>query len=160
MLSKRHSFSSERLSYRGIEGGDAELIVSWRSEPGNARNFFGEPPTLESHLEWFRGYLSDESRYDFMILDPGGRRVGTVSLTGIGGRSCEVGYMIGDRSARGRGYATEAVRAAARLAFGELGVARVRARIRAGNEASERVAAGAGFRELEHVWELEAPSHE
>lgn len=157
MLSKHYAFSSERLSYRGIAEADAKLIVSWRSEPDNARNFFGTPPTLESHLEWFRRYLADASRYDFMIFDPDGARIGTVSLSGINGESCEVGYMIGDKSARGRGYATEAVRAATQLAFDELGIRCVDARIKVGNTASERVAAGGGFREYEHVWRLEAP---
>lgn len=157
MLSKCHAFSSERLSYRGIEALDAELIVAWRSDPDNARYFFGAPPTLESHLEWFRSYLDDPTRYDFMILDPNGTRVGTVSLSGIDGESCEVGYMIGDGSARGKGYATEAVRAVTRLAFDELGIRHVDARIRVGNVASEKVASGGGFREHEHIWRLDAP---
>ncbi len=152
MLSKTSTFSSERLSYRGIEEGDAGLIVSWRSDPGNARNFFGEPPTLESHLEWFGRYLEDPTRYDFMVLGPDGRRIGTVTLSRISGGSCEVGYMIGDGSARRCGYATEAVRAVTRLAFEELGVERVEARIRPGNVASERVAGRAGFLEEERVW--------
>lgn len=159
MLSKCHTFSSERLSYRGIEAQDAELIVAWRSDPDNARYFFGEPPTLESHLEWFRGYLADPTRYDFIILGPNGARVGTVSLSGIDGKSCEIGYMIGDGSARGKGYAAEAVRAAVRLAFEELGVERVYARIRPGNTASERVVERVGFHELERVWGLERHSH-
>lgn len=159
MLSKRHAFSSERLSYRGIEARDAGLIVAWRSDPDNARQFFGAPPTLESHLEWFHGYLGDPTRYDFMILAPDGVRIGTVSLSGIDGDSCEVGYMIGDGSVRGKGYATEAVRAVTRLAFEELGVGLVSARIRTGNVASERVAAGAGFCDCEHVWRFEGTSY-
>lgn len=157
-VDKGASFSSERLSFRGISRDDAGLIVSWRSDPENLASFFDRrPPTLESHLAWFEGYLEDPSRIDFMISDDDGRRVGTVALSAIGGGSCEVGYLIGDRSARGRGYASEAVRAACRYAFDVLGLDRVDARIRPGNAASERVASGAGLIEHEHVWRLERP---
>ncbi|MCF6414153.1 GNAT family N-acetyltransferase [Collinsella tanakaei] len=157
-VDKNASFSSERLSYRGISRGDAGLIVSWRSDPENLACFFDtHPPTLESHLAWFEGYLGDPSRLDLMIIDGEGRGIGTVTLSAIGGGSCEVGYLIGDRSARGRGYASEAVRAACRYAFDVLGVERVDARIKPGNAASERAAAGGGFVEHEHVWRLERP---
>ena len=155
-VDKRASFASERLFFRGIARDDAELIVSWRSDPENLANFFDQrPPTMESHLAWFERYLRDPSRLDLIILDGEGRRIGTVTLSAIGEGSCEVGYLIGDRSARGQGYATEAVRAACRYAFDVLGVERVDARIRPGNAASERVAAAAGFEELERVFGLE-----
>lgn len=155
MLSKTSSFSSERLSYRGIERGDAGLIVAWRSDPENAACFFGDAPTLESHLRWFEGYLLDASRHDFMIFDPEGNPIGTVSLSDDGDGSCEVGYMIGERSARGHGYAAEAVRAACRVASEHIGARRVVARIKPGNVASERVAAAAGLRDRGRVWCVE-----
>lgn len=157
-VDKGASFASERLSYRGISRGDADLIVSWRSDPENLANFFDtRPPTLESHLAWFEGYLEDPSRLDLMIIDGEGRRIGTVTLSGIGGGSCEVGYLVGERAARGKGYAAEAVRAACRYAFGVLGLDRVDARIKPGNLASERVAAAAGLEERERVFSLERP---
>lgn len=157
-VDKSASFASERLAYRGIAREDAGLIVSWRSDPENLANFFDtRPPTLESHLAWFEEYLKNPSRLDLMILDGEGRRIGTVTLSAIGEVSCEVGYLVGDRSARGKGYATEAVRAACRYAFDVLGVERVDARIRPDNAASERVAAGGGFVEHEHVWRCERP---
>lgn len=155
-VDKGASFSSERLRFRGIAREDAELIVSWRSDPENLVNFFNtRPPTLESHLAWFEGYLKDPSRLDLMILDDEGRRIGTVTLSAIGSGSCEVGYLVGDRAARGKGYAAEAVRAACRYAFDALGLDRVDARIKPGNLASERVAAAVGFEERERVYSLE-----
>lgn len=157
-VDKRASFVSERLSFRGIARDDAELIVSWRSDPENLANFFDtRPPTLESHLAWFEEYLNDPSRLDLMILDGEERCIGTVTLSAIGEVSCEVGYLVGDRLARGKGYAAEAVRAACRYAFDVIGVERVDARIKPGNVASEHVAAAGGFVEHEHVWRLEEP---
>jgi RimJ/RimL family protein N-acetyltransferase len=55
----------------------------------------------------------------------------------------ETGYWLGP-AARGRGYATEAVRAVARHAFG-LGLTRIELLAAVGNVASQRVAERAGF---------------
>ncbi len=57
----------------------------------------------------------------------------------------EIGYLIG-RPYRGRGYATEAVGALVRVAFGPLGLHRVEARVFPGNSRSERVLRKQGFR--------------
>lgn len=157
MLAKDHAFSSERLTYRGISESDALLIVGWRSDPENYRWFRRQSPvTLAQHLSWFRRYLDDPTRYDFIVLDPDGAPVGTAGLSAIHGGSCEVNYMIGEESARGRGYATEAVRAMCSLAFAELGVSRVEARILSDNEASLRTAMAAGLTETERVFAIEA----
>lgn len=156
IVDKSASFTSERLIYRGIAWKDADAIVSWRNEPDNLANFFDQRPlTLESHLAWFEKYLDDPSRIDFMISDGAGKQIGTVTLSSIESGSCEVGYLIGDKSARGKGYATEAVRAACHYAFEELGLCCVDARIKPDNTLSERVAAKVGFDEREHVWRLE-----
>lgn len=152
-LSKDYAFESERLRFRGIELGDAETIVSWRSDPENYRNFLDPRPiTVGEHLAWFARYLGDPARYDFLIADKGGNAVGTCGLSEVDDDSCEISYMIGDPAARGRGYATEAVRALTEVAFRELGVKHVDARILPHNEASMRVATGGGFSEHERVF--------
>lgn len=156
MISKDHRFSSERLSYRGISEADTPLIVAWRSDPENYRWFFSQTPvTLEGHLAWYRRYLEDPTRFDFMVLDGGGTPIGTAGLSGVGSAVCEVSYMVGERSARGRGYATEMVRSMCGLAFDSLGATRVEARILPGNEASVRTALSAGLAETELVYAIE-----
>ena len=157
MLSKDYTFASERLSYRGINEDDTELIVAWRNDSDNARNFFSKPPTLESHRNWFKQYLNDSNRYDFMIIDSDGEPIGTINLTDITKDSCDIGYMIGERTARKKGYATEAVRAISKVAFDVFGVKQVRASIKPENIASEKVVAGGGFRKHKHVWVIDAP---
>lgn len=157
-LVKDYAFSSERLEYRGIERGDADLIVGWRSDPSNYKNFFSaRPVTLEGHIAWFERYLGDPSRYDFMILEEG-RPIGTCGLSSIADGACEASYMIGDVCARGKGYAVEALRAVSDVAFRELGVGSVRARILPGNEASIRVAERAGMGLAELVYSIAGPA--
>ena len=152
-LAKDYSFESERLRFRGIEERDAEAIVAWRSDPANYRNFLDPRPiTLESHLAWFSRYLGDPTRFDFLVEDREGNAVGTCGLSNINGDACEISYMVGAVEARGRGYATEAVRALSEVAFRELDVKHVDARVLAHNEASMRVAAGGGFSEHERIF--------
>lgn len=152
-MDKCSTFASERLRYRGIGREDAEQIVAWRSRPENYRAFFNQRAiTVREHIEWFERYLENPSRFDFMILDDGGKPIGTVGLSNIDDDSCEISYMIGDEDALGRGYAKEAVKSFTRIAFEELGVVNVYARILAGNEASMKVVKGSGFDEYERVY--------
>lgn len=157
-LSKSYEFSSERLFFRGIAADDAEDIVRWRSNPDNYRFFFNACPiTMEEHLAWFEDYIDDDSRFDFIVLDADGNSVGTVGLSHIDNRNhtCEISYMIGDESARGKGYAAEAVRSLTRVAFNELPVDTMVARILPGNVASMRVAESAGYVNVERVYRID-----
>ncbi|MBF4617552.1 GNAT family N-acetyltransferase [Clavibacter sp. VKM Ac-2873] len=81
------------------------------------------------------------------ILDDEGSVAGRLNLNGIvrgAFESCSAGYWLAaDRT--GRGLATEAVRAAVALAFGDLGLHRVEAGTLLGNRASQAVLARAGF---------------
>ncbi|MCI8469274.1 MAG: GNAT family N-acetyltransferase [Eggerthellaceae bacterium] len=159
MIAKDHVFASERLRYRGIARSDADRIVAWRSRPENYRTFFNARPiTLPEHLRWYETYLHDDTRIDFMIIDAEGNPIGTAGLSNINGKSCEVSYMIGDESSRGKGFAKEALRAMCELAFDEMGVEEVVARVLPSNHASMGVARGAGFLEAERVFRLESSS--
>ena len=158
-LTKDYRFESARLRFRGVEERDAADIVRWRSDPANYRNFLdAHPITLEEHLAWFARYLGDPTRYDFVMEDASGKAIGTCGLSGISGEGCEASYMVGDVSARGKGYATEALRAITGVAFRELDVTHVDARVLAHNEASSKVALGGGFSEHERVYRIERPA--
>ena len=158
-MRKDSSYRSERLRFRGLSACDAELVVSWRSDPSNYANFFNAHPiSMEEHMRWFNRYLEDETRYDFMVFDEEGNPIGTVGLSNITCYSCEISYMIGNRGSRGKGYATEAVEAMSRIAFAELGVSEVLARVLSHNEASAKVVLRAGYEDFEHVYRLGRPS--
>lgn len=89
------------------------------------------------------------------VADPATDRcLGAMALTGLepGGTQAEVGYWTHPK-ARGRGVSTAALRLALRHALspedsGGMGLRRVFLRAAAGNPASQRVAAGAGMREV------------
>ena len=89
-------------------------------------------------------------RYEFGIWERnGGALVGRISLGGISRGALQnayLGYGI-DIDHGGRGYATEAVRLAVRVAFDDLKLHRVQAAVVPENFASARVLVKVGFRE-------------
>jgi RimJ/RimL family protein N-acetyltransferase len=99
-------------------------------------------PYSEEHA---REFLASTEEFAFAVLD---RATGEL-LGGIGARAAEpaiveIGYWV-KAAARGRGVATRALVLVARLAFAELGAARVQLRTEPDNVASQRVAEKAGF---------------
>jgi ribosomal-protein-alanine N-acetyltransferase len=89
-------------------------------------------------------------RFEFGIFERhGGKLVGRISLGGISRGALQnayLGYGI-DVNHSGRGYATQAVQLAVRIAFDDLGLHRVQAAVVPENLASARVLEKAGFRE-------------
>lgn len=89
-------------------------------------------------------------RYEFGIWQRNnGALVGRISLGGISRGALQnayLGYGI-DIDHGGRGYATQAVRLAVRVAFDDLKLHRVQAAVVPENSASARVLAKVGFRE-------------
>ena len=152
-MDKDMTFKSERLFFRGLAEDDAEDVVAWRSDPENYRYFLSSRAiSVGEHREWFQRYLGMGNRFDFVIVDSDGEKVGTCGLSNIDEESCEISYMIGAKSKRGLGYAKEAVDRLTRLAFEKLGVKCVEARVIAGNTASMAVLTGVGYSECERVF--------
>lgn len=154
-IDKDAMFASERLSYRGICEQDAALICQWRSDPENYQWFFdAQPLSIKEHLSWFSSYLEDDDRLDLMIFDEHGVPIGTGGLSNVRDGICDISYMIGNKGARKKGYATEAIRAISDFAFAQLGVREIRARILPQNEASINAIRRGGFGESVRVFKL------
>ena len=130
---------------------DEPGVVAAYRDPESARWFGGPQPYTQAHAaqyvrdhvptEWARGVEAI-----FAVVDPDDAYVGSIDLRvsptdpAVG----EVGYVIAPQ-ARGRGYATAALRAISRWGFDALGLARIEWRAEVGNDASRRVAEKAGF---------------
>jgi [ribosomal protein S5]-alanine N-acetyltransferase len=140
---------------RRLEVADAEDLLEMllrdrafldRWEPTRPDGFY----TLERHQKRLELLQGDETFADFGIFRAAGDElVGRIQLSGISRGPFEnayLGYFVSERH-NGRGYATEAVRQAVEVAFGELGLHRVQAAVMPRNLASVRVLEKAGFRE-------------
>jgi len=131
--------------------GDLTAIAVANQDPQIVRWFGVAQPYTEADArryveqdaprEWARG-----AEAIFVIADAADAYAGAVDLRisttdpAVG----EVGFLVAPQ-ARGRGYATAAVRALAEWGFTELGLIRVQWRAEVGNDASRRVAEKAGF---------------
>ena len=121
-----------------------EFLRPW--EPTRDESFY----TLEAALAAIEVQQADGEAgrgYAFGIFDAGGL-VGYVNLNAVVRgvfQNAYLGYAVAEQ-ANGRGYATDAVCAAVRIAFEELGLHRVQAAVMPRNAGSIRVLEKAGFR--------------
>ena len=142
---------SERLDLREYGVSDAGLVREVLAAQPEAL-----PPGAPSDPGDVAGWLADgvhQPRREgtgvhLMMLDrAAGRIVGSISLFHADWevRSAEIGYGVREDE-RGKGYASEALRAVARWALTEGGVQRAWLTANTDNTASVRVAEKAGFR--------------
>jgi RimJ/RimL family protein N-acetyltransferase len=143
--------TTERLVLRPFGRRDAPLVQRYAGERAIAATTLNIPhPYLDGMAEsWIATHSaawSERRLATFAIATGTEPLVGAVALEIVEAhRRAELGYWIAIPF-WGRGYATEAARAAVRFAFGELDLERVCAFYLAGNPASGRVLAKVGFR--------------
>ncbi len=120
---------------------DLELI-------GNLSQTAAFPFTVEDELEWFESMRKnkDVSMFAIRRIDTGAL-IGTTSLFDVNWRirKCLFGIAIGDKSAWGQGYGTDATRLALRYAFMELNLNRVQLHVYSFNDRARRAYEKAGF---------------
>jgi len=142
-----------RVSLTDFTPADAVLVQRW----------FNTPQALEGLVEYRDSFDEQDAReWVERALRPGGRDrkwaitvadrpspVGFTALYGLGGQAApELGILIGEPDAWGRGVGTEAQRLTIERAFGEFGAHRVVELILADNGRARHVVERLGF-ELE-----------
>lgn len=103
---------TKRLYLRNISYKDAEIIVSWRSDPDVYR-FFLNPHviSIEDHLKWYKNnYLMDNNRCDWIAYDKENDPVGIFGIRKDldDDNEAEISYILAPNK-RGQGYAKEAI---------------------------------------------------
>lgn len=138
------------LLLRQSTPGDVPAVRAVYSEPG-IRKWMGWDDELPDDDEARRNIERADRSWEegtwavFRIVDAETDEVvGGVNLRFAEHDIAEVSFFLA-RVARGRGFATRAVRLVARWAFEELGIERLELRAHPDNEASMRVAERAGF---------------
>jgi RimJ/RimL family protein N-acetyltransferase len=109
------------------------------------------PQTDQSEEAWFDAVSTDQDAASFTIYErETGKPVGNLGLIGIRrpDRSAELGIAIGDRSAHGKGYGTEATILALDYGFTLLGLHRIWLECVEFNHAALRVYERVGFTEV------------
>lgn len=138
---------TERLLLQEITEKDTEQIVQWRAEPDVYRFFrFPHAITEEEHLKWFHKiYLPDKNQISFMLIEKkSNKQIGVVGVKRIGSDSAEASYLL-DKTAQGKGYASEAVQRITEFLKEYWGCKKVIAEIHKGNHASIKMIQKLGF---------------
>lgn len=146
------AIETARLRLRPLLEADIPAHYAVFSDPDVARYWSREPWTdiaqAEESMKSILAAQADgsEARFGIELLSTG-ELIGNVGLHHFFGasRRCEIGYALGSRH-WGRGYATEALRAAIRHGFEALDLNRIEADIDPRNAASARVLEKLGFR--------------
>lgn len=146
------TLATERLILGPFETTDLDALHRWENDAEilamSDDDLDGQ--TLEqtkSMLARWTGPTNDDVVRFAIRLAETRRFIGFVNLARIErahGR-CKMGYVVGEKTLWGRGYATEAVRAVVDHAFGPLGLRRIEAGAYATNPASIRVLEKNGF---------------
>lgn len=145
--SESMGFATERLFLREITEEDTERLVRWRADP-KVYCFFRLPHALtkEEHLKWFREiYLVDDRQISFIVIEKKSQeKIGIVGIKRVESDCAEVSYLL-DKTAQGKGYATEAVQKLIEFSTDYWNCTRVVAEIHRKNHASIRMIQKLGF---------------
>lgn len=123
--------------------------LEWINDPEITLHLAGNLPVSRESLERYYQASQPPAAVMFAICrSEDDRYVGNIRISEIDwvSRHATYGWLIGDRTAHGRGYGTEALRLMLRYAFRELGLHRIYTTIWVDNIASLRANEKVGFR--------------
>jgi RimJ/RimL family protein N-acetyltransferase len=138
------------------------LMTRWMNDLGAQQRLgfaMPGPFTIEAEEQWYDGVARSNEQVTFLIRERAtGAPIGTTGLHGINqrNRSATFGIMIGDPSARGKGYGTEATSLILDFAFSVADLHSIDLTVAEFNLAGQRAYARAGFKECgrfrERIW--------
>jgi RimJ/RimL family protein N-acetyltransferase len=158
MLAPDYPVTTDRLLLRPLDPiGDVDAVHAYQSRADVCRYIPYEPRTRDevaARLGELRSTLTDEGQAMFVgvVLQNTGELIGDAVLfwQSAKHRGGEIGYVL-NPDYQGHGYATEASRALLEMAFEQLGLHRVIARIDSRNDPSARVLRRLGMRQEAHL---------
>ena len=140
-----------RIALRPLTRADAAAFVPWVNDPEVTRTLAIGARAMDVRAEEVFIEKMNASTYDVLfgiVVRETDRLIGSTGLSQIDLRNqnASFGMMIGEKSAWGKGYGTEATRLVVRYAFEELHLNRVQLHVYAYNLRGIRVYEKVGFR--------------
>ena len=132
---------------RPLRPDDAALMIGWFEDIEVTRFIeLRHPPSVDFEKEWVDKTARDPNSVIWAI-EHEGRTVGTTGIHLIDWKhgSGTTGTLIGDKTVWGKGLARELMQIRARYAFTELPLRKLKSAYLAGNEASGKAQAAAGY---------------
>ncbi len=141
-------YQGTKVRLRPLEKKHLPKCVVWLNDPEVTETLsFSEPISMEGEQRWYENLLRDKSSKIYAIETVKGEHIGNVGLSDIDlhNRKAELGIFIGEKNLWGKGYGTEAVLLALKLAFEGLNLNKVYLRTFKGNERAKKCYEKAGF---------------
>lgn len=127
------------IRFRDATMNDADLLLRWRNDPLTRMMSKGSDAIdIEEHVRWLNGVIKDKCRQLYIAFHED-RAIGTMRVDWSGDSVGELSWTIAPE-ARGDGYGRVMVHQFCRMVGG-----RLRATIRADNDASRKIAIYAGL---------------
>lgn len=143
---------TDRLLLRMMSDADAtDTYLAWMQNPEVNRFLESRFFTPNNTQDLINFIESNNASLDSLLLGiflrEDCRHIGNIKIGPLVRRHArsEIGYLIGDRSAWGKGYATEAILRICRYGFEELGLAKISAGVYESNIGSSNALLKAGF---------------
>lgn len=127
------------------------LYQAWINDLSVSRFLRNWPMSLEQEVEWYENVAKSDDMAYFTIYElPDYRPIGGIDLHGIDriNRTAELGVMIGEKDARGRGLGTAAVRLMCDYGFNALNLHSIWLLTYGWNVAGQKAYVKAGFKEI------------
>ena len=154
----------EKIILRFITREDTKLIVKWRNNERVRKNFIIQNRlTEERHNHWLDTRVASGEVVQFIIVKKEGEMpIGSVYFRDINynEKKAEYGIFIGEDTAVGKGYGTEAARLALDYAFHVLGLTKIFLRVFADNKLAIQSYRNVGFKEYNYIESIETSSGE
>ncbi len=146
-----NNLEGDRIRLRAPALEDLSTFTRWFADPEVTRYLLRRyPPSPAQEVGWFEGMAPSEKDLVWaVVLKDGDLVIGVIGLHRIDWphRHPWIEIVVGERSAWGRGCATEAMRLGTDHAFRELGLQKVLASVYRGNERSICMAEKLGYRQ-------------
>lgn len=144
---------------------DTDMLLEWRNSPYVVNNFFYRVPvSKEEHIYWMKNKVLKGTVYQYIVcLKSDDSALGCVYLQHYeeSDNSMESGVFMSERTPKGQGIGTEAVRLLNyEVAFKELDLDKTYARVIDQNIGSIKLHEKAGFKEISRELDSIVPTDE
>lgn len=165
LLPDNYRIYGDLVYLRPILMEDTDMLLEWRNSPYVVNNFFYRVPiSREEHINWMKNKVAQGLVYQYIVcLKSDDTPVGCVYLQHYedGANSMESGVFMSERTPKGQGIGTEAVRLLNyEVAFKELGLNKTYARVIDQNIGSLKLHEKVGFEEVSREPDTVVPTGE
>ncbi len=139
----------DKYTLRGVRFSDLDILEKWMNDSDITRKM-DEPDSRVTREDLVQRLFLDNTDLDLILENRDGRRIGFCSVYDFSkwNGTCEISFLIGEGSARGKGVGKIMVEGMIEICRDHISARRVMARVLAGNDRSLKILRSLGFRKV------------